>query len=502
MVRGGLRRSRLDYHFPMPPTFSSRPNASGAERVLILSAGVGSGHNSAAAAVHQACATRADIAEVQVLDVLQVSSTLYREVLGKGYFVLAKGVPWLLEWAYDVSDAPFWRRGPIDPWTQANSLPVIRAIKRFQPTAIVSTHFLPAQLMATLLMRGVIDAKTAVVTTDYDPQGLWMTSAFHSFTVAREEGRVELTALGLPPDRVAATGIPITTHPDVKPDRVANDTPNILISAGAAGGDYAIAVVRQTLHMRSPFTATVVCGHNDETRTSIEQLVATDDRYRVLGFTTEMPSLLRNADLFVGKPGGLTASECMAAGLPMVLVNPIPGQEVRNGDYLMEQAAAVRCNNAATIGWKIDEILREPGRLKRMQAAAKSIGRPDAAADVLTGLLDGPSRPIVVTRAAQKSILAASERRMVASDLTGSTALVRLTDPTDNSTVALLKADELEDLQKRYASSGGELVLRPDQTLASVRWEGRRLIRAVLRNDDALRVRIDAPPQVQAQSQP
>ena len=478
----------------MPVKRRPQPPVTGGERVLILSAGVGSGHNSAAAAVHQACATRTEIAEVQMLDVLQVSSALYRDVVGKGYFVLAKGLPWLLDWAYDVSDAPFWRRGPIDPWTQANSLPVIRAIKRFQPTAIVSTHFLPAQLMATLLMRGVIDAKTAVVTTDYDPQGLWLTSAFHSFNLAREEGKIELIALGLPPDRVAATGIPISRYSDADPDRAAHDIPHIVISAGAAGGDYAIATVRQTLHMRSAFTATVVCGHNEETRRGIEKLVGTDDRFTVLGFTTEMPALLRSADLFVGKPGGLSASECMAAGLPMVLVNPIPGQEVRNGDYLLEQGAAVRCNNVTTLGWKIDQILTEPGRLQRMKSAAKSTGRPDAAADVLAGLLDGPSRPIVVTRAAQKSILSASERQLVASDLRGESALVRLTDPTDNSTVALLRAEELEDLQKRYASSEGELVLRPDQTLASIRWEGRRLIRAVLRNDDALRVRIDALP--------
>ncbi|QYH35114.1 glycosyltransferase [Salinibacterium sp. M195] len=479
----------------MPETHTADPSAAGGERVLILSAGVGSGHNSAAAAVRQACDARADVAEVKVLDVLQVSSTLYRDVLGKGYFVLAKGLPWLLEWAYDVSDAPFWRRGPIDPWTQANSLPVIREIKRFQPTAIVSTHFLPAQLMATLLMRGVIDAKTAVVTTDYDPQGLWLTSAFHSFNVAREEGKIELMALGLPPERVAATGIPISVYSDAEVNRVAHDVPHILISAGAAGGDYAVAAVRQTLHMRSVFTATVVCGHNEQTRADIEKLVGADDRFQILGFTTEMPALLRRADLFVGKPGGLSASECMAAGLPMVLVNPIPGQEVRNGDYLMEQGAAVRCNDVTTLGWKIDQIVSEPGRLQRMQAAAKSTGRPDAAADVLTGLLDGPRRPIVVTRAAQKAILAASEKRMVASDLRGDSALVRLTDPTDNSTVALLKADELQDLQKRYASAEGELVLRPDQTLASLRWEGRRLIRAVLRNDDSLRVRIDALPQ-------
>lgn len=476
----------------MRSTPAGGPNIAGGERVLILSAGVGAGHNSAAAAVQQACAARADVAEVQVLDVLQTSSALYRDVLGKGYFVLVENLPWLVEWGYNISDPPFRRRGPVDPWTRANALPVISAIKRFEPTAIVCTHFLPAQLVASLLLRGVIDARTAVVTTDYDFQGLWLTGVFHALFVAREEARVALTALGLPPDRVAATGIPIATQANVAPARDANESPMLLISAGASGGDYAVAVVRQTLHMRSPFTATVVCGRNDALRQRIEQLVEpAGNRYRVLGFTAEMPQLLRRADLFVGKPGGLSASECMAAGLPMVLVNPIPGQEVRNGDYLMEQGAAVRCNIAATIGWKIDEVLREPGRLQRMQAAAQRTGRPDAAADVLAGLLDGPSRPLVVSRAAQKTILDASQGRVVASDLTGPSALVRLIDTAAGSTVALLRAEELGDLQKLYATENGDLVLRRGQAPVSLRWEARRLLRAILRGDDVLPVRVE-----------
>ena len=477
------------------------PHAEGAERVLILSAGVGAGHNSAAAAIERECARHPDVAEVQVLDVLQVSSVLYRALLGKGYFVLVEGLPWLVEWGYDVSDPPFRRRGPIDPWTRANAVPVINAIKRFQPTAIVCTHFLPAQLLASLILRGVTDAKTAVVTTDYDFQGLWLPGVFHSLFVAREEARMELLALGLPPDRVAATGIPIARELDAGSahTRDTNETPMLLISAGATGGDYALSVVRQTMHMRSPFTATIVCGRNDVLRHRIEQLVApAGDRYRVLGFTNEMPQLLRRADLFVGKPGGLSASECMAAGLPMVLVNPIPGQEVRNGDYLMEQGAAVRCNTAATIGWKIDEVLREPGRLQRMQAAALKIGRPGAAADVLTGLLAGPSRPLVITRAAQRTILAASGQRLVATDLTGRSALVRLIDSAAGSTVALLQGEELADFQKRYSTPNGGMVLRRNQAHLLHRRETRRLLRALLRGDKALRVRSEGPPALAA----
>jgi processive 1,2-diacylglycerol beta-glucosyltransferase len=476
----------------MRSTSARDPENAGGERVLILSAGVGSGHNSAAAAVQQACLARPDVDEVRVIDVLQESTTLYRDLLAKGYFALVEGAPWLVDWGYDVSDQPFRRRGPIDPWTRANAFPAVSEIKRFLPTAIVCTHFLPAQLVASLLLRGVIDAKTAIVTTDYDFQGLWLTSAFHAFFVAREEGQVQLAALGLPSDRVAATGIPIAAPDVTAAVRDGGGPPKLLISAGASGGDYALAVVRQTLHIRSPFTATVVCGRNDELRQRIEQLVApAGDRYRVLGFTQEMPQLLRDADLFVGKPGGLSASECMAAGLPMVLVNPIPGQEVRNGDYLMEQGAAVRCNTPSTIGWKIDQVLGEPGRLQRMQAAAQRIGRPDAAAEVLSGLLDGPSRPLVVTRGAQKSILGASEQRLIASDLTGPTSLVRLIDRAAGSTVALLQAEELVDLQKRFSDPEGNLVLR-HETRTSFRWEARRLLRSVLRDDQELPVRVEA----------
>lgn len=472
-----------------------RAGAGAGERVLILSAGVGSGHNTAAAALEAACAGRDDVAEVQVLDVLQVSSLLYRELLGKGYFVLVEGVPWLVDWGYDVSDQPFRRRGPLDPWTRANALPAVSAIKRFRPTAIICTHFLPAQLVASLLLRGVVDARTGVVTTDYDFQGLWLTSAFHAMVVAREEGRAQLTALGLPADRVAAAGIPIAAGPADAPVRETGRPPMLLISAGAAGGDYALAVVRQTLHMRSAFTATIVCGRNDALRRRIEQLVApAGDRYRVLGFTSEMSQLLRRADLFIGKPGGLSASECMAAGLPMVLVNPIPGQEVRNGDYLMEQGAAVRCNSTATIGWKIDSVLGEPGRLQRMQAAAARTGRPRAASEALAQVLDGPARPLIVTRAAQRTILDASERRIVASDLTGPTSLVRLVDDRVGSTVALLRAEQLDDLEARHAGTGEHLVLRRSQAALPFGWEVRRLLRGVLLDDEELPVRVEALP--------
>jgi len=112
----------------------------------------------------------------------------------------------------------------------------------------------------------------------------------------------------------------------------------------------------------------------------------------------------------------------------------------------------------------------------------------------MSSLLGGPSRPLVVTRAAQRTVLAASEQRFVATDLTGPSSLLRLVDRASGSTVALLQAEELADLQKRYATPNGDLVLRPGKASLLLHWEERRLLRAMLRGDDALPVSVEGPP--------
>jgi hypothetical protein len=181
-----------------------------------------------------------------------------------------------------------------------------------------------------MLTRGVLEATLAVVTTDYDFQGLWLSSAFNHFFVARDETKAHMAAIGVPSDRITVSGIPVRPGLGISVNREAilqrydlrPDRPILLISAGAAGGAYTQTIVQQTFRMHNDFQAVVVCGRNAQLKTQIEGLVAMRrNQYRVLGYTNDMPDLIRAATLFVGKPGGLSSSECMAAGLPMVL-NP------------------------------------------------------------------------------------------------------------------------------------------------------------------------------------
>ncbi len=145
------------------------------------------------------------------------------------------------------------------------------------------------------------------------------------------------------------------------------------------------------LQVETPIELVVVAGRNAELKTRLEQL-AVPPRHvaHVLGFTTEMDELMAAADLVVSKPGGLTTSEALARGTPMAVVNPIPGQESRNSDFLLENAAAIKVNNVATLPYKLEQLLSTPGRLAELTANAKRLGRPRAAFDVAQAALDWP----------------------------------------------------------------------------------------------------------------
>ena len=445
-------------------------------RVLILAAGIGSGHNIAAGVLESCFQAAPEVDEVQRLDILESTNEVYRTLYDDGYFAMVEAVPWLVGWGYDANDPPFKLAKWISLWDRLNTTATAKAIKAFHPDIVVCTHFLPTRLVSLMMTRGVLDAKLAVVTTDYDFQGLWLSSPFNHYFVARDETKAYMVAIGVPVDRITVSGIPVRPglgdavdreavlrRYDLRPDR-----PILLISAGAAGGAYTQTIVQQTLRMRNDFQAVVVCGRNDQLKSQIEGLVAFNrDRYRVLGYTNDMPDLMRTASLFIGKPGGLSSSECMAAGLPMVLIHPIPGQEVRNSDFLLEEGAAVRCNYATTVGYKIDQLLAKPDRLTRMAACARQIGMPEAGPMITSAVLADESPPLWITHAAQKSVLDSSERGIAAANLYAGRRVRTLIDaPTGVSAGVITTAqlDSLLPITAGGASSGNnDLSLSADQ---------------------------------------
>jgi processive 1,2-diacylglycerol beta-glucosyltransferase len=385
------------------------------QRVLILSTSAGAGHKAAAAALEKVFQHHAQV-EVQNLDALELTTETLRSQYADMYFRMVREAPMLVGWWYDQQNEPLKGDQLRVLWDRVNAEPLVRFIREFDPDITVCTHFMPAGIIAQMMSRGELRTHLAIVTTDYDFQGMWLSRMFNRYFVALEETKVHVVSLGIPGEHITVSGIPVDPIFGEPVDRAAvlarhnlrPDAPIILISAGAAGNTSATAVVEQLLRLENDFQAVVVCGRNDRLRRGIVALAAPRaDNFRVLGYTDRMPDLLRVATLFVGKPGGMAASECMAAGVPMVIIEPIPGQEERNSHHLLEEGAAVRCNELSTVGYKIDRLLGDPARLERMRQAARALGRPDAAATIVDTLLREHVPAVQVASPARLSIVEA-----------------------------------------------------------------------------------------------
>ncbi len=421
---------------------------------MILSASVGSGHNIAASVLESYLQRHPDVDAIKKLDILETTNELYRTFYDDAYFTLVDSVPWLVGWGYDANDSPFKLGNSASLWDRINTTSAAKAIRRFRPDVVICTHFLPTRMVTLMITRGVLEATLAVVTTDYDFQGLWLSSPFNHFFVAREETKAHMVGIGVPADRLTVSGIPVKAvlGEPVNAESVLNryrlvaGVPTLLISAGAAGGAYTRTIVQQTLRMKNRFQAIVVCGRNDRLKREVKALVAGRPEYRVLGYTTDMADLMRAATLFIGKPGGLSSSECMAAGLPMVLIKPIPGQEERNSNFLLEEGAAVRCTYETTVGFKIDRLLGDPDRIRRMAARARQIGYPGSAAQIATMALAEPPAPLWISRTAQKSILSAGEQGMPTMDLDPERRTRALVDSRTGVSVGVVTSAQLRHL--------------------------------------------------------
>jgi hypothetical protein len=166
----------------------------------------------------------------------------------------------------------------------------------------------------------------------------------------------------------------------------------ILVSAGGFGVGPVGHLIKTLSRLDHPARVVAICGRNEALRAELAELVRSFPHhskvaFTVVGFTTEMDEFMTAADLFVGKPGGLTTSEALAKGLPMVVINPIPGQEERNSDHLLEEGVAIRCNNLPALAYKIDHLLDTPGKLARMAENARRLGKPEAAFAVVDRLV-------------------------------------------------------------------------------------------------------------------
>ena len=372
-----------------------------AKKVLILSASAGAGHVRAAQALERAFAAAGGAGEVRHVDALELTNKVFRTLYSKTYIELVDHAPDVLGWLYDALDSPWQKERRRLAWDKLNTRPFVKMLEREQPDLIVCTHFLPAEMVSWMKAKQRLACPQVIVVTDFDVHAMWLCHHYEHYCVALDETREHLIRLGIPPDKVSTTGIPIDPLFAETKDKVAmraklglaSDKTTILLSAGGFGVGPIEHIVTTLRGLQHPAQVVAICGRNAELLARMQALAAAASRDGAgtlvpVGYTTAMDEYMSAADVLVGKPGGLTTSEALAKGLLFVIVNPIPGQEERNSDHLLEAGAAIRCNNLPVLAYKLDRLLDDTARVTRMRQSVVRLARPNAARDVVRIALD------------------------------------------------------------------------------------------------------------------
>lgn len=372
----------------------------GVDRILVLSVKAGAGHLRAAQAVTHAIRERFPNVEVVSADALEYTNAAFRKGYTEGYETLVRNLPSVWERIYESLETK-----PADSnakklatlWSRLNTKHLLMFVENFKPDAIACTHFLPAEVLGAQRAKGKLRAPVYTILTDYDIHSMWIQEGVTGYFVASSEMAHALREKGIGTAFVEVSGIPILPEfaREYPPRETMRQTlglnpaqRTVLVAAGGFGmmsADDAVKLLAGHLP-EAQFLA--VAGRNAELEKRLKKLArAYKGRVKPFGFVDNMHELMAASDLAVSKSGGLTTSECLAMGLPMLVFNPIPGQEERNAIYLLEHGAGLWARTPAQMLFKVKALLDDPKRLADMQEAARRIARPRAAFDIAERLM-------------------------------------------------------------------------------------------------------------------
>ena len=355
-------------------------------RLLAVHCPAGGGHRAAAQAIAEAAA-EAGI-ECEVLDALELCPPWFARAYVGAHLGSSEHAPWLYGAGFHALDR---RRGvAVDVRRAIDRSLGGRLLQRVRERAVrapglvvIGTHFFPLAALGSARSRGLLSAPLVGVVTDYAAHAFWAEAGVDRYSVAGRSGR-DLVRHGVAASAIAQVGIPVRpAFARLLPPRFpGQDEPlEVLVTSGGFGVGPLCEVVRSFAALpRDEVRLTVVCGNNPERVAQVRRVAAAANVDAVvLGFERDMPARLARAHVVIGKPGGLTASECLAAGRPMLLVGACPGQEMLNQDWLTLQGAAVAC--AASSAGATLRALRS--QLPGMSARAAAMARPHAARSVV-----------------------------------------------------------------------------------------------------------------------
>ncbi len=367
-------------------------------RVLIFYASYGGGHLSAANAIKQYIDANYSDFDVRIVDCMKYINTGIEKITTDSYKIMAEKVPWAWGRIYKRSG-----KGPIAHLSKLSSkvlsLKLYKLFEEFSPDIVISTHPFSSQMTTILKKQEKTNCKLATVLTDFAPHNQWLfDSQFVDFFFVAHDGmKKDLALKGISDNKIFVTGIPLSTkflqHFDKNSLKKSFDldlSKRVILFFGGGefglGEEHTSSILEAFIdNIGNSYEIIVISGKNTKMQERFDKIVLdthSSDRVKVYGYTNKIPELMAISDLVVTKPGGLTSTESLASGLPMVVINPIPGQEEENAVFLEKAGVALWLRKKENVNEAISELLSNERELHHMKTRSRLMAKKNSTADI------------------------------------------------------------------------------------------------------------------------
>lgn len=358
------------------------------KRILLMYITVRSGHYHAARAMEQGIRMLHPQAEILTIDAFQYLNPVLARIVDQMYLSVIQKLPELWDYLYD-NPKVVQRSDRLRRLLHQYDSPRLHGLfEEFQPEVVACTQAFPCGLVADYKKEQGLSLPLYGVITDFQPHAYWVHSQVDGYIVASEESRQWLTTHRVEDFKIHTVGIPIDPKFSQVPQmdiirrrlQLSNGVPTILLMGGGQGLGPILEAVRLLDTIPRPLQLLVVTGTNEPLyHKLITQVPRMTHPVQVFGHVEFIADLMSVSTLIITKPGGLTTSEALAKGLPLIILNPIPGQEVKNANFLAQAKAACEVHRTQELVSIVQHLLDNPPELERLAANARRLGKPKAA---------------------------------------------------------------------------------------------------------------------------
>jgi processive 1,2-diacylglycerol beta-glucosyltransferase len=373
------------------------------KKILIFYGAYGGGHLAAAKSIKEYLDTHYSDCEVKMVDCVEYINKYLNKISTTAYKEMAKKAPWMWKFVYNKSDHGALAKIS----TTSNKLmskKLNNILQEFNPDLVISTHPFSNQMCTTLKKKKLIHCKIATILTDMAPHSQWTVNSEYIdyFFVANNEIKDALIDEGIADFKIFITGIPLSERFKEKFDRlqVCNEfdlDPNKTTILFFAGGEFGLGrkrtylVFRALIRLFKKFQIIAISGKNKKMNEKFHRLVDAydaNDRVKVLDYTNKVPELMSISNIVITKPGGLTTTESLVSNLPIIVINPIPGQEEENADFLVRNGVAVWIKKDDNIARILKNLYRHPEKIEEMRNNIPNLAKPDSTKNICKILMD------------------------------------------------------------------------------------------------------------------